>query len=63
VATPSATASKKCLGEYCANGSVTGLADVLMESPLFIVVIARNQATKQSYAFVSAAWIASLRSR
>src|SRR5258708_19335722 len=38
VATPSDADSRKCLGEYCTNGSVTGLADVLMESPLFIVV-------------------------
>src|SRR5258708_10740598 len=38
VATPSDADSRKCLGEYCTKGSVTGLADVLMESPLFIVV-------------------------
>jgi hypothetical protein len=49
------------LGEYCANGSVTGLADVLMESPLFIVVIARSEATKQSNSVFSEVWIASLR--
>jgi hypothetical protein len=49
----------KCLGEYCANGSVTGLADVIMEAPLLIVIIARSEATKQSNAVFSEAWIAS----
>jgi hypothetical protein len=52
------------LGEYCANGSVTGLAGVLMGSPLRIIVRhCEERSDEATQNWMSKLWIASLRSQ